>query len=451
MSRWRLEIPEALAVLLGAWMRLAGFANYYPRWGYDFVHHWHYIQALATRHVLPPASEGVSTYHPPLYYLLASLVAGQDNIEAVQAISIVAGIARLVVLWIGLRVMLPEDRLARTVALALAAILPCAVHLDLMVTNEALHCLLTTGALLLFVLVLRSQGRRRVWWGAALGATLALALLTKVSSVMLLGIMGLAYALQLIRQKSPWRERVRQTAPLGIALALAVALAAPFYFMRRRESGHVFLVTAFEGMHGSRAEFLDTPYWKRQPPTYAFGWGDAEFLRLPCYPNDLHRFWPVLLASTFGDYYNFWFSGYVDSAAPARMINGHPMSEATIPLLRASVWAGIPIAAAVVVAFIVAIRRAWRTRNAELGALLLAPALATLAQAHLGIKYPWEDAGIIKGHFIQFVAAPLFGLFGMAVGWLWRRPRARVAAVALCASVAVVAAYTMDARTGWFR
>src|SRR5262249_3087783 len=73
--------------------------------------------------------------------------------------------------------------------------LPCAVHLDGMVTNESLNALLGTLALLLLALALAAEGRRRYWLSLGFGLALAAQLLTKVSGLIPLGLVGVGAVL----------------------------------------------------------------------------------------------------------------------------------------------------------------------------------------------------------------------------------------------------------------
>jgi hypothetical protein len=53
---------------------------------------------------------------------------------------------RLLLIWVALERWLPESRVARRVALALAAVLPSSAHLDGMITNETLLMLLSAAS-----------------------------------------------------------------------------------------------------------------------------------------------------------------------------------------------------------------------------------------------------------------------------------------------------------------
>src|SRR5205814_4423360 len=103
----------------------------------------------------------------------------------------------------------------------------------------------------------------------------------------------------------------------------------------------------------------------------------------PFFPTGLYptpRFFPVLIASTFNDYYVF---GYSDNGQPGpdRWISG-----ASVTLGCLSVIAGTAIALITVLAWLGALRALWRRR--EDGepdprfALLLVPLAALLAQLH---------------------------------------------------------------------
>ena len=119
---------------------------YDARIGFDFNAHWPHIQYIATRHALPPLDFNTTAPHPPLYHLIAAVVVGRGlDAGALGWMAALWGMLRLGLVWVGLEKWLPESRMARVVALALAAVLPAAAHLDGMITNETLVMLMSAA------------------------------------------------------------------------------------------------------------------------------------------------------------------------------------------------------------------------------------------------------------------------------------------------------------------
>ena len=81
--------------------------------------------------------------------------------------------------------------------------------------------------------------------------------------------------------------------------------------------------------------------------------------------------------------------------------------------------------------------------------MLLAPPLAIAGLLYFTIAHPFDGEGVVeKATYVQFGCAPLYGLFGLAVEWLWGRGRAgRVLAWTALAGLALVAIYTFVCRT----
>ena len=164
------------------------------------------------------------------------------------------------------------------------------------------------------------------------------------------------------------------------------------------------------------------------------------------------RFFPVLLASTFNDYYGYSYSGGGKYGRPSRSRRGGHVG-------CLSVMAGTLIALGTVIAWLGAARVLWRRRDDgepdPRFALLLAPLGALIGQLHFATKYPNDNFGPIKGAYLQFIAPVLCALFGAGVAWMWRRARAGAGAfrrwrdgrVALVAAYSVTRAFRASART----
>jgi len=450
--RWARAHAAELCILgAGILVRLSMALLYDARLGYDFNAHWPNIRYVAERQTLPPPDYNTESCQSPLYYVIAAaMVARGLDAGAVGWLGALWGVARLALIWAGLEKWLPESRLARVIALALAAVLPASAHLDGMITNETLVMLVSAAVFVAAPSAIAAARTGGVAPMVGLSLLLALAVMSKVSAFVLLVAIAGAIGIEIVRAAPPstwWRALRARARPL-IAGALVLAAVAGPFFVRNKILYGELSPTAYEGwLKGENAAYEKIPYFQRRPPGFYLAWNLAIYVH-PLYPSALKpdaRFFPVLLASTFNDYYTFSFSGGGQYNAQ-RWI---PAEAFTMGAM--SIMAGTPIALVTVIAWFAAMRVLWRRR--EDGepdprfALLLAPPGALLGALHFATKYPDDHFGPIKGAYLQFIAPILCALFGVGVAWMWRGGRRwRPAALLAMGALAVVAAYTAQAR-----
>jgi uncharacterized membrane protein len=421
----RRRAPEIAILLLGAILRISMAKNFPPQSGYDFVDHWGYIDWMATHHSLPPVGLNYDSYHTPLYYAIGSLLerAGLAP-PGIRALSIILAIARLALLWAALEMFLPGSRTARLVALALAALLPTSVHLDGMISNESLSGLLNLAAIIAMPRLLRAGGS---WRDSVLvGGLCGLALLVKISGLVLLGALVLTFAALIYRRRPERLQLVaRGTRSLAIVFGLVAAISG-WFFVRSAVLYGKFMPTSYDAIAKPiQAPFENIPYLDRRTLGFFVG-GSNEIFERPYYPsaakNPSSRFWPVLTASTFVDYYGYYFA---PEPAPGDQGVDAPrgrISTAAFQLSRASVMGGAIIAILTVFAFGACLLRCWREGDERL-VFLLFTMLAVAGQLHFATQYPENSMGPIKGAYLQFAAGPLFAVFGLGIAWLWGRSR----------------------------
>jgi hypothetical protein len=446
--RLRDRLPEAAALGLGVLLRISMATTYDVVHGFDINGHWPYLEYIVRQGQLPPLNLASATYHPPLYYLIAAGIMRLGFAPgALGWLAALLGIARLAVVWVGLERWLPESRLARVVALFTAAVLPVGVQLDGMITNETLAMLLAALALVAAPAAVEGARTGRLRPFAWLALWLGLGLVTKVSASALVVALGLALALDLVRAPDRWRPALRlRWKPMAAGAGIVLALSG-WFFVRNQILYGMPAPTGFEGpMKVNQAPYEAIPYLRRRSPGFYFLWDQAVF-RQPYVPSGTRpdpRFFPVLVASTFSDYYSYQFATR-DAATPSIKIR-RPVPLLALDLSRLSVVGGTLIALLTLLAWFGA-ARALRARPSDPRAvLLIAPLLALLGQLHFATKYPNDNFGPIKGAYMQFVAPVLCGLFGLAVGWMWRRRWGRIGACAAVGALVLVAAYTIDCR-----
>jgi len=430
-------LAELAAVALGCILRLALARTFDARLGYDVESHWKYIEWFKTHWTLPDMSWSRSTYQPPLYYAIAAVL-GRAGVgwQGLERLSIALGCLRLVLFAVGLRLALRERPLARIVALALAAVLPASIHLDGMINCEGMLGFWSAAAMVLTLPAFASDGRKRLAWASALGLALGLALLTKVSSLSLLGGIGAAALVELVRGGG-----FKRALPLAAVLAVAVAVSGWYFAHNVSAYGKPFLA-GYDGPEKHAVAGVEqTPLLQRRSLGWLLGWS-TDIYRQPSWPSGYEptpHLGPVLVASTFSDYYKYHFEPS-DPAAPAQ--SRTVPTPTTDALARASVAAGTLIAAATAAGFVALLVAAWRRRAYGGLALLFGSLWALAGQIAFAWRWPIDWEGPVKGVYLQFAALPMCAAFGAAVEEAWRRPRFRPAALLALCALAVVAVYS---------
>ncbi len=456
-GQWiRNHLPELAIFSVGLTLRLTMAAGwrYQAGWGYDAPSHFAYVDWIVKNASLPPLGGNYLAFHAPLYHITAAgLVKLGVSYQNITWLSFACGVIRLGLIWLGLEWYL-QRRPARIAALALAAVLPTSILIDGMVSNETMNGMFSAAAMLLWPRALRATGRPRWLFACALGLVIGLAALSKASPLVLFTAFGMGVVLDLFLppKQVDWRAKMKALAPWAATIAICLAVAGWFYARNARQYHNPF-ITSYEVMPdwlGHRA--AGTPLLDRRSLGFVFSW-DRSIYQQPYYPSGLQphpRFFPVILASTFVDYYNYSFSGLSPDTPVegALLANTRPVTTTLVWLSRGAVYGGTIVLLGTLVAWAVCLWKTFHRREWGLFALLLAPALATLVSLFFAMKYPYDHQGVVKGVYIQFGAPPLYAMFGMAVAWAGER-RARWAILALLLlGLGAVAAYTFCCRTG---
>jgi hypothetical protein len=452
-SLWKTRRPELALLLAGVLLRVLAIKTIQPDWGYDSDGHYEYAQWFTQHWVTPPPFDRFfQAFHAPLYYALGGLIlrAG-GHFPALRFFSVALSWLRLALLWVGLELYLPGRRMTRLLAMALAAVLPVAVFMDVTVGGEELQNVFSIIALILAPLALRARGPQRrnlcIWLGVVLG----LCLLTKISGTALFAAIGLAVlAEQLWSSGLSVSERLRRLGPFVLCGAVALAIWSPVLRRNLRGAGKPF-PTSFDGVQANEQDTVkDTPVLDRRPLGYL--WPISfEIYGRPFFPAALQpnpRFFPVLLAETFGDYMVYGYAPRRPAQPDDIIANQNPVRREAIKAWRLSVIGGTAVALAAFFGWLACLRALWLRREALRLPLVLAPPLAIAGLLYFTIAHPFDPEGVIKSTYVQFGCAPLYALFGLAVESLWGRGwGGRALAVVALAGLALVAFYTFYCRT----
>jgi hypothetical protein len=469
-ARRRDWAPELALLALAILARLLLVARFDPHWGYDAESHLRNIEWYRDHAGLPAIGANRTAYHPPLFYATAGallrlgghgqapLVPETPQPDTAAALSLLhalpvgAAVLRLCLYALLLRLALPgRGRPVRALALALVGLLPVGIHADVMVSNESFASLFAAGSLLFLYLLASGRGRP-LWSAAGLGVSLGLALLSKFSALALLAAAAATGAGHLAWRAKGLRHLWALLWPWAVALALALSISG-WYYARNVTTHGRLTPTPFEAPGWDRDQLLAAdgaakPYLQRRPLSYFLGW-DAQIFRHPFFPTAARpgasHFFPVLVASSFVDYYNYGFARDPEAGKlPDDVaVNGWGLRPVAVVAARVANAGGLVIAATTALALLALAVVLWRRREAGELPLVLVP-LATLAgQLHFAIQYPVDSEGVVKGAYMQQAALPLSIVFAAAVVWLWRRRWGRELAGACTATLLCLAAYVV--------
>lgn len=380
--------------------------------GFDAESHLQYIAFLQQRHALPLPTDGVQMFQAPLFYLVAAATLSLCGLSAadpgavlvLRAITMLFGIAHVVVVFAALRLLWPSKPARQIVGTLLAAFVPMNLYLSHYCTNETLAALLVSLGVYQCIRILKSTDARWLMF-ALLGLTLGAALATKFTAVLAIPWMIAALA---------WRFRgdVRHIAGKFVLLAACIAVPGGAHYVRVFRATGALVVGGWDAATG-RAWWQEDGYrvWEyfaRFGAVFSkpfFGAAGASFpdgIFSTLWGDGLCAGVPTLLARVPWNY-NLMAAGYVLAVLP------------TLAVL---------VGGAVMLARFIARGRAERFL---LLALVFAAAVGVI---FLNLRVP--SYASVKAFYALFALVP-FAAFG-ALGWdaFARKSRAaRMAATAL--------------------
>lgn len=436
--------------LLGVALRVSMRFSYEPTAAYDFPWHWELVEWMIQHRRVAPADAMLQAQHPPLFYTVAALLFSSGVSLANMAwLPVTCGVLRLGLTWAAIELYLPHSRWARAAALALAAVMAAAVHVDGMIYPEAVNCLWASLAVLLAPLAFRSPLRKRLRMAVLLGVVLGVELLTKVSGLTIVAALCLVAGLELLFSKAALAQRWRAAACCVAMVCACLAVCGWYYARNVADFGRPF-VTSFD--LPSQRHMVEAsnriPYLHRRTVGYFVGWEPAIFsfpfghAATGAHPT----LFPAAVASAFVDYWNYGFS-QVSPLGKSGI--WHPAASTPPRVLRAAqlaVAGGTVIFLATVIAWLAVSRRLWQRRDWGRMSLVAIPLVSLGAAMHFATTYPVDVFGVIKSVYLQYGAGPLCGLYGVSVAWSRERLSRWPLLVLLLGALWMVATYTLYCR-----
>lgn len=291
--------------LVGAGIRVNNAFRYPPRWGFDAMFNERYVERLLASFALPAPDTDWSTAHPPLFYYLSAILGralgAVDSLDVIVPTRLVSALAGLGMAWLAWRLVAardPERPLRAAVAAGLLLFLPVHVYMSAMLNEEILAASFTSLAVVAAALEVGrpdwDAGRRAWLRDAGIGAAAGLALLTKLSGLLVVGAVAGAYLWRGLRAGRPLPALGRAALVCGVA-----ALVGGWFYARNVALyGYVYPQDL-----STHAVMFSMPPGERHL---------GDYLRVPLAtwtsPQVLH---PDLLRSVWGTtYVSAWYEGH---------------------------------------------------------------------------------------------------------------------------------------------
>jgi len=342
-------IAKALLLLGLVLFHVHNFLAYDPTWGYDGRAHTLLVQLYSQSVDFNPLTAYGGT-NPPLYYVLAGkILEGTGSLKAVQAFSLLVFAATLAALWVTLRAVCPHSPL-RWPIFAFFALNPLHLAYGYMVFNYALaQAMAVAFVCILLILAVRDDRPLPRFLAPGLGLWAAAGVWTALTNLALLPI-GAAFLY--FRPSASRRTRLVTTA---VFLAVSLAVIAPFAAVRNLEQ-NCFLCTA-------NRPVSSRPFYESYPAHYYF-WVSLRPFHHPHVPYFWKDgMWPVVYQTYFSDYFNYIVGpryALAGTEPTSIKVGPHTTDVRRDDALTLLNYLGLPLAAAMLAAFAVSVRTAWR-------------------------------------------------------------------------------------------
>ena len=376
--RWiaRFTAPGSVKnILLVLWL-IIGINNMFKLpidIGFDPESHVEYISYLLQNHRLPTASEGMQMFQPPLYYLvsaalywiLIALVSPQAALFLLRLIPLVCALLLVDISFRILRDLFPEKEDFQSCGLVIGGLLPMNLYMCQYVGNEPLAALLTS--LLLFLVIKIFRNTEPIRWKDAvlLGGVAGLAILTKVTPVLLVMVICLVFLF--IPREEP--IGIGSRAKLAGLFLLTAGIVSGWFYVR---NWMIFGKPFLGGWDPARNIFWwQDPGYRTVGDFITFG----ETFRQPIYA--------AFNGFADGVYSTFWSDGYLSGMAFYSAKPGW-----NYDLLAAGIVLSLVPASAMGVGIAVAFWRTVKRENWPHTFLLMAIIVYFAALLHLYVSLP---------------------------------------------------------------
>lgn len=304
----RFVAPGSIRIILLALWSIIGINNMFKlpiHIGFDPESHVEYISYLLQNHRLPTASEGMQMFQPPLYYLVAAalywilntLVSPQTALFLLRLVPLFCALLLVDISFRILRELFPEREDLQSYGLVVGGLLPMNLYMCQYMGNEPLAAVLTSLLLFLAIKIFRKTEPIRWKDAVLLGGVAGLAVLTKVTPVLLVLVLCLVFLFMPREEPIGIGSRVKVA---GLFL-LTVGIVSGWFYVR---NWIIFGKPFLGGWDPSRNIFWwQDPGYRTVGDFITFG----ETFRQPIYA--------AFNGFADGVYSTFWSDGYLSGMA----------------------------------------------------------------------------------------------------------------------------------------
>ncbi len=242
-------------LLLGAWIVLSINDIFrVPLYaGMDIDAHIDYIMYVANKMRIPLATEGWQMFESPLFYILEAIIyktfhdlfSLEMTYRLLRVVPLMCGAAQIELSYRALKYAYPEREDLQMLGTVIGGLLPMNIYISLVVGNEPLSGCLTGIVVVLVLRLITAPSQQSTLFYIITGLFLGLALLAKVSAVLIILPAVLFASWALYKNNQP-RYGTRGTIELiikcmGIMLGIAFLVSGWYYLRNYIELGHFFM------------------------------------------------------------------------------------------------------------------------------------------------------------------------------------------------------------------
>jgi hypothetical protein len=278
--------------------------------GFDLMAHFQYIRFVATNGSLPLATQGWQMFQAPLYYaisapinaLFADSMALSTLVKLQRFVPMLCGLVQIEILYRAARMVFPARPDLQIVATVAGALLPMRIYMCQVIGNEPLAGCLTSLVILMALCLLTDEARKRGgFFVAGLGVVWGLAILSKVTPIILAPLLLIAVA---VHGRRFGDSAVRVAAKAACLFGACFAVAGWFFV---RNWIHYGKPLVHPGDPIWKFDWSQDPGYRTWSQLASFG----ESLSHPVY-SGVVGFWDSL-------YSTLWLDGFLSGMVASRV------------------------------------------------------------------------------------------------------------------------------------
>ena len=377
-----------------------------PYWGYDGGGHIDYLFSIAYENKIPEVSQNYIAWHEPLYYfvfggLLKLALLFKSNLDFGLALKVLSSLQVILSLLTTLVIfkltkLLTKNRVIIVLATILINLLPSFNQASTFLTNELLNYFFIFLILYYFFknFVFKKKPLYKNYF--ILGLLLGLALLTKITALILLIIISLYLLWRLIIS----RKRIKTSQGLALIILLVFIINLPLQIYRQQNDLDLISV--------NNTNFLEPQSLKLDERVKFFAFLDKDIFLYPYWYSGGRSFWSMLYADTFYDYYgsieNQNYINYLLGNDPSQLEKTtHANTYVTknnFIISKILVWLALLLLVIFIWGLVGNIKKFINQRKSVYFLYSFIPLSFLASLIYFAYRYPYYDHGIVKAIFI---------------------------------------------------